>query len=166
MARYDASSVEVLVFTFKEGLLSAAAHDLKLKVGRLSVEVEGTAVQAELEAGSLRVVSPMKDGRENEGAIPRMLYGEIEKNTSTGVLDVARYPTIRFVSSAISQTEVIGQLTLHGQSHEVRGKRTGNSAEFSFDQRDFGIKPFSAMLGALKVKPVVTVRVTVPATSV
>ena len=59
----------------------------------------------------------------------------------------------------VSENEVVGKLTLHGQSQEIRGKRTGNSAEFRIDQRAFGIKPYSAMLGALKVKPEVTVRV-------
>jgi hypothetical protein len=47
-------------------------------------------------------------------------------------------------------------------THELRGKRTGTTAEFSFDQRDFGLKPYSAMLGTLKVKPVVRVKVTLP----
>jgi hypothetical protein len=32
-------------------------------------------------------------------------------------------------------------------------------AEFRIDQRDFGIKPYSAMLGTLKIKPEVVVRV-------
>jgi polyisoprenoid-binding protein YceI len=162
MPRYDASSAQVLVFTFKEGLLSAAAHDLKLEVTKFTVDVEGTSVRAELDATSLRMVTPMKDGRENEGSIPRMLYGEIEKNTATAVLDVARYPGISFVSTQITETEVIGRLTLHGQTKDVKGRRSGASAEFSFDQRDFGIKPYSAMLGTLKVKPVLTVKVTLP----
>ena len=58
MPRYDASSAKVLVFTFKEGLLSAAAHDLKLEVTKFTVDVEGTSVRAEFDATSLRVSPP------------------------------------------------------------------------------------------------------------
>lgn len=165
MARYDAAAVKVVIFTFKEGLFSAVAHDLKLEITRLTVDVDGASVRAEFDPGSLRVITPMKDGAENPNAIPRLLYGEIEKNTFADVLEVKRYPTISFASTAITETEVVGQLTLHGKTKEVRGRRAGQTAEFSLDQRDFGIKPFSAMLGALKVKPVVTVQVTLPATS-
>ncbi|MFZ5439108.1 MAG: YceI family protein [Myxococcota bacterium] len=160
MARYDTSKVEILVFTFKEGLLSTVAHDLKLRVTRGTIDVDEREAKCELEAASLSLVCPMKDGHENPTAIPRLMYGEVEKNAHREVLDVIRHPTIRFASTKVSESEIVGQLTLHGQTREVRGRRNGNQAEFSIDQRDFGIKPFSAMLGTLKVKPVVTVRAT------
>lgn len=163
MARYDASSAEVLVFTFKEGLLSAVAHDLKLKATKFTLDVEGEAVKLELDPASLRVVSPMKDGQENPSAIPQLLWGEIEKNMHGDVLEVKRHPRIEFVTTHVTETEVVGRLTLHGQTHELRGARTGRTAEFRFEQRRFGIKPFSAMLGSLKVKDEVRVRVTIPA---
>lgn len=159
MARYDASSAEILVFTYKEGLLSAVAHDLKLKATRFTLEAEGTTAQLELDAASLRVVCAMKDGAESPSSIPPSKYAEIEKNAFTDVLQVSRYPSIKFSATKVSETEVVGQLTLHGQTHEVRGKRSGDTAEFRLDQRTFGIKPYSAMLGALKVKPEILVKV-------
>lgn len=166
MARYDSHTAEVLVFTFKEGLLSAAAHDLKLRVERFTLDVEGDRVTGEFDAGSLRVVTPMKDGAENPGAMPRLMYGEIEKNAAKDVLHASKHPTIRFESTRVSDAEVVGRLTLHGQTKEVRGRRVDangqRAVEVTFDQRDFGISPFSAMLGTLKVKPEVRVRVTVP----
>jgi polyisoprenoid-binding protein YceI len=157
MARYDASSAEVLVFSFKDGLLSAVAHDLKLKATRFTLEVEGSRATLSLEADSLRVVTPMKDGKENAGLLPTALYGEIEKNTANDVLEVKRYPRIEFVSESVTDTEVVGKLTLHGQTRTVKGTRTGQTVEFRLLQRDFGIKPFSAMLGSLKVKDEVRV---------
>jgi len=160
MARYDSSSAEILVFTFKEGLLSAVAHDLKLKATKFTLEVEGDSAKLELEAGSLRVVSAMKDGAESPSAIPPSKFAEIEKNAFNDVLETKRHPTISFTTTSVTDTAVVGRLTLHGQTHELRGRRSGNSAEFQLDQRTFGIKPYSAMLGALKVKPEVTVKVT------
>lgn len=163
MARYDASSAEILVFTFKEGLLSAVAHDLKLKATKFTLDVEGDTARLDLDAGSLKVASPMKDGQENPSAIPQLLWGEIEKNMNADVLEVKRHPRIEFVTTRVTDTEVVGRLTLHGQSHELRGTRSGRVVEFRFEQRRFGIKPFSAMLGSLKVKDEVRVRVTTPA---
>ena len=159
MARYDASSAEILVFTFKEGLLSAVAHDLKLKATKFTLDVEGTSAKLDLDAGSIRVVTAMKDGAENPSAIPASKYAEIEKNATGDVLQVKKFPTIQFVSTSVTDTEVVGNLTLHGQTQQVRGRRSGNTAEFRIEQRHFGIKPFSAMLGALKVKDEVLVKI-------
>ena len=158
MARYDAATAEILVFTFKEGLLSAVAHDLKLKATKFSLEVEGDTAKLELDAGSLRVVNAMKDGVDAPSMVPSSKFPEIEENARE-TIGAKKFATIRFESTAVSETAIAGKLTLNGQTREVRGSRSGNSAELRFDQRDFGIKPFSAMLGALKVKP--EVRVTV-----
>lgn len=163
MARYDASSAEILVFTFKEGLLSAVAHDLKIRATKFTLEVNGDQARLELDPAALRLVSPMKDGREHPGAIPRPLYGEVERNMYGDVLDVKRYPRIEFVTTRVTGAEVVGQLTLHGQTHELRGVRSGNTATFRFEQRRFGIKPYSAMLGSLRVRDEVEVRVTISA---
>lgn len=37
--RFDAGSADRLVFTGRAGLLSAIAHDLKLRVGRFEIKV-------------------------------------------------------------------------------------------------------------------------------
>jgi hypothetical protein len=62
---------------------------------------------------------------------------------------------------------VAGTLTLGRVSRPVafRARAEGSLlvADIPLHQPDFGIKPFSAMLGALKVKPGVLVRVRVPA---
>lgn len=158
MARYDASTAEILVFTFKEGLLSAVAHDLKLKATKFSLEVEGNSARLELEAGSLRVVNAMKDGVDAPSMVPSSKFPEIEENARE-TIGAKKFPTIQFVTTEVSETSIAGKLTLHGQTHEVRGTRSGSSVELRFDQRTFGIKPFSAMLGALKVKPEVKVSV-------
>lgn len=151
---------EVLVYTFKDGLLSAMAHDLKLRVERVEVEVEGeTAVRATFDASSLRVVTTRKDGADHAGLLPAVMYGEIEKNIRNDVLRSARFPQVKFESTSVSSTEVVGQLTLCGVTRQVRCRREGDRVEARLDVRDFGIKPYTAMLGTLKVKPEVVVEV-------
>lgn len=159
MARYDATNAKVFVFTFKEGLLAAVAHDLKLEVKRFTIELDETSTRGEFETSSLTVITPMKDGVEHPSLLPTALYGEIEKNARNEVLSARKHAQVRFVSSALTASEVRGTLSIAGASREVVGKRTGNVAEFRLDVRDFGIKPFTAMLGTLKVKPEVVVRV-------
>ncbi|MBW2588824.1 MAG: YceI family protein, partial [Deltaproteobacteria bacterium] len=79
-------------------------------------------------------------------------------------------PEIRFDSTNVVERgegfAVEGTLQLYGKSRSIQtsvraaGGRWG--AELKLHQPDFGIKPFSAALGALKVKPDVLVRVSVP----
>lgn len=155
------AAAEVLVYTFKEGALSALAHDLKIAVTQVALEKSDDAVRATFDAGSLRVVCPQKDGKDNPGALPSLLYKEIEKNIVGDVLAAARHPKVTFESTRVTPTEVVGMLTLHGVKKEIRCTRSPDGlVSARLDQRDFGIKPYTAMFGTLKVKPevVVTVR--------
>jgi polyisoprenoid-binding protein YceI len=166
VSRYDASTAELFIYTFKEGVLSAMAHDLKLTVGRFEIDAEGEVVTATFDATTIKVLTPRKDGRDNPGVLPTLLYGEIEKNAKNDVLEVNKHPSVKFRSTAITDTEVRGELTLHGKTVAVAGTRkddaTHRVATFRFDQRDFGIKPYSAMLGTLKIKPEVVIEVRLP----
>jgi len=59
-----------------------------------------------------------------------------------------------------------GELTLHGVtcpiSAKVNPSRGRWSTQVSINQPDYGIEPFRAMLGTLKVKPRVRVCLSVP----
>jgi len=179
--RYDASRAVCVVRTFKEGLLSAVAHDLELRVERFEVEVTGTAeapvvpaVTGRFDPASLKVLHAMRDGRPNPVALSDHDKRKIEENAADDVLDVRRYPSIEFVSSSVARVgasggngwRVAGRLTLHGRTRDidftthVEGGR--QVAEVRLHQPDFGIKPYSAMLGTLKIKPDIVVRVELP----
>jgi len=167
----DQATCEVL--TFKEGLLSPVAHDLLLRVTAFQITVDpaAPAVSAELDAGSLRVVSAMRDGRPQTGALRSPDAKEIEATIVREVLHANRFPMIRFASARVSRTEagyeIAGQLTLSGTTHplELHARRDGGrlSTEVRIHQPDYGIRPYRAMLGTLRVKPEVVVRVTIPA---
>ena len=157
-----------LVFTFKEGLLSPLAHDLKLRVTRFSLEVAETSdsVAAEFDPRSLVVLTAMKDGADSPSALPGFARGEIEKNIVNDVLEAKHHSAIRFETTKVTDTAVEGRLTLHGVTKSVTGTRRDEAkrwvAEFRLDQRDFGIKPYSAFLGTLRIRPEVMVRVSLP----
>ncbi|WP_428268220.1 YceI family protein [Haliangium sp.] len=174
MATYDASQAECLVYTFKEGLLSKIAHDLKIRVNRFSVDIDddSRAVSASFDARSLQVECVMKDGVEAPGTLSHGDKHKIEGQIIDDVLHAGRFPDIRFTSTEVKERgdggfDLVGDLTLHGTVKPVRvstrlvqGRQV---VEVVLHQPDYGIKPFRAMMGALKVQADVKVALSVPA---
>ncbi len=173
MPTYGPSEGECLVFTFKEGLLSPLAHDLKIRVTAYQVRVaeDRSAVEATFDPASLRVVSPMKDGREAQGVLGDVYKPQIDKNIQADVLETKKHGEIRFVSRSVAPEgegyRVEGELTLHGRTRPLtaQARREGAwlTVEARLHQPDWGIKPYSAMLGTLRIQPDVVVRLSVPA---
>lgn len=171
MVDFDSNSAECSVFTFKEGLLSAVAHDLKLAVGRFALRAGKDGVEGRWEAASLTVKSVMKDGHEVSGALGQRDFDKIAKTVREEVLQSARYPEIIFTSTAVTldgeRARIAGDLSLCGRKRSINVEaRLADGrwvAEVVLHQPDYGIKPYSAMLGALKIKPDVKVRVSLPA---
>lgn len=172
MARYDQSNAECFVFTFKDGLLSAIAHDLKIQVTRFTVEVNEakTSLEARFDARSLKVLHAMQSGAPNPSALSDGDKRKIEGNITDEVLHSDKHPEVRFVSSSVAPQgdgfAIAGTLTLHGVSKPVTAtaKREDGRyvAEIPIHQPDYGIKPYSAMLGTLKIKPELKVRFSLP----
>lgn len=178
MAQFDASNSECLIFTYKEGLLSAVAHDLKLRVTRFeittSTPVPGASgstaplpVSAIAWCSSVQVVNALKDGQETPSALSERDKQKIQATLQDEVLESRRFPEVRLVGTAMPEANggyrLAGQLTLKGVSRpisaQLRDTAAGYVTELTLHQPDFGIKPYSAMLGALKIKPAITIRV-------
>lgn len=163
MTRYDASNASCFVFTFKEGLLSPVAHDLRLRITRFSIDVAESLV-ATFDTASLVVDTPMKDGRDNPSALTAADKAKIAGQIREDVLHSSQYPDATFRSSRVAQRDdggydLEGQLTLHGvtrqlgaQTRLVEGRQ---HLELTLQQPDYGITPYRAMLGTLKIQPAV-----------
>ena len=169
MLRYDATSAEVLVHTAREGVLSAVGHDLELiaTVLRVDVDVEAGTVDVRIDARAIRTRGALVEGRVVAGRVSASDTRTIEQHLREDVLAVARFPEIRFVGALAGVTasgghRVDGALTLHGVSRplQIETRRDGGfeRAEVVLEQSDFGIEPFRAMLGALRVRSRVLVR--------
>jgi len=172
MVRYDAYNSECLLFSFKDGLLAKLAHDLKLQIERFSIEVDETThqIKATFDPSSIQVVCARVDGRDDPSTLGKGDKKKIYDNATKDVLQTRKYPEARFDSTNVVERgegfAVEGTLQLHGKSRSiqtsVRAEGDRWLAELKIHQPDFGIKPFSAALGALKVKPDVLVRISVP----
>lgn len=172
MARYDAYNSECLVFSFKDGLLARLAHDLKMQVERFSIELDEKSqrIEATFDPSSLQVICAQIDGRDAPLALSDGDKKKIYDNITKDVLRARKHPEIRFESSEIvlrsEGYSVEGRLQLHGRSRaiqvDVRPEGARWVTEVTIHQPDFGIKPYTAAFGALKIKPDVRIRVSVP----
>ncbi|MCK6467927.1 MAG: YceI family protein [Candidatus Brocadia sinica] len=162
-----ASSGKLSVYTFKEGFLSAVAHDLLIEVTNFRVAlnipaggINSASVDAEVQANSLKVVCAMKEGQHRYDLLKEKDKTDIEEATFKDVLHPHKYPTINFRSTGIQEKEGIyhvkGELTLHGVTRSVefdaQPTERGLKGKITLAQKDFGIKPYKALLGTLKVK--------------
>lgn len=159
MARFESPDIACRVRTFKEGVLSAVAHDLLIDARSVTVDIDAdNRVAAEIDAAGLHVVDAVVRGRLAPGKLSAKDKREIEANLRDKVLSARKHPAIRFFSEPVKSgdPQIRGRLELHGRSRQITLRFTAAGdrwqAELSLHQPDYGIKPFRAALGALKVK--------------
>jgi polyisoprenoid-binding protein YceI len=160
------------VKVYKEGMAAKMGHDLTFEAsdwsGKVTVDAENlsaASVQVTIDPSSLEIVNA------EGGAKPLSDKdrGDIAKN----ITKTLGSSEITFESTEVSGTpprlSVKGNLTISGRAKPVTldltvGDDGHASGQTTIVQSQFGIKPFSAMMGALKVKDSVTVEfdVTLP----
>ncbi len=164
--KLTANSGKLFVYTYKEGFLSAVAHDLLIEVTNFAVNLHvpdagSLSVEAEIQANSLKVICAMKEGQRQYDTLKEKDKADIEEATAKDVLHPAKHPTINFRSSSVQVKgdvyHVKGDLTLHGNTHSIEfdAKTTMGKdvkGKVTLSQKDYGIKPFKALFGTLKVK--------------
>ncbi len=161
----------VTVRTGREGAAALMGHDLTLVVTRwrATVKVDATdparsTVRATIDAASLVVV----DARGGPVGITDAQRAEIEANIRTKVLRSDQHPAITFRSTAVSREgkgwSITGNLAIGRRTRPVmlrlrvaRSKAPRITATTSIVQTEYGIEPYTALLGALRVKDVVEV---------
>ncbi len=85
---------------------------------------------------------------------------DIEKDMGVKVLHPDNFPTVNFSSKAIHEKDgrykINGDLSLHGVTKTIDfdiDSRSGNlKGMITLLQKGYGIKPFNAMIGTLKIK--------------
>lgn len=155
----------ITLHTGVEGAAARIGHRLTIAVQEWSAHVETAgdepvAVTFRAAVDSLRVES----GR--GGATPLTpVDKQLIRRNATKTMQADRYPDVTFESGAVtvsgSTLEVSGDLTIHGVSRpltatlDVSDRRVTGSIPVL--QTEFGIKPYSQMLGQLRVRDEVRV---------
>lgn len=154
----------LLLYTSREGVAALAGHDLTIEVARWSGRVRfgadgvPAALAVTVDMGSMRVIG----GTGGIAPLSERDKSEIIRNART-ILSVDRYPEGRYVAERIDEDAVDGELSLLGRSHRIRmtyridGERC--RAFGTVRQSDYGIEPYGALLGALKLADTVRVEV-------
>jgi polyisoprenoid-binding protein YceI len=168
----DPGRSEMVVKIFKAGLASGLAHDHVIRASEFAGTVvwnpgQPTAAQIEIQADARALVVDEPEVRARyqvEGELSDDKRRDVrETMESAKQLDVQAHPDMAFHSTSVRATgdgsiEVTGDLTLHGVTRSISFRTSpvlvegtlSAEAEIDFLQSDFGIKPYTAMLGAVK----------------
>ena len=156
----------IYIHTYKEGLLSKLAHDLRLTMTRFEISARGTEVTATFEPRSLRVDGAMKDGRLNREQLSANDREKILDNVQRDVLRAGEFPSIAFVGRTNSREPpfaISGELTLLGVTKPfsliLTQRRERLVGEAELIPSEWGVKPFRALGGTLRVQDRVLVRI-------
>ena len=160
------------VFVEKSGLFSGLAHDHEIGIKTFSGRVvvpeagaSGGSLELDVNAQSLTVLDK-KPSEEDKKKIYNSMHNE--------VLESAKYQKITFKSASVSNLKqtgdgysfiLNGDLTLHGVtkriavpvSATITPQQLRAKGQYTLRQTDFGIKPYSAAGGTVKVKNEVVV---------
>lgn len=172
MPAFSQRNAATEVLTFKEGLLSPIAHDLRIRVQRFDVTVEDGEVEGDFDLGSLTVSCARKDGADEPGLLSDADKEKIRLTMLQDVLHTARYPDTHFHArlDTLRDGYIDGELELHGESHAVRAKLVDEPAgvrvSVEVHQPTFGIKPYQAMFGTLRVRADVVIDVLLQGTTI
>ncbi len=149
----------VHLFTYTEGVLSAIAHDLRLTVKRFRVQVDGENVSGFFMPESIQVDGAMKNGKLNERALSDKDRSKIRSTMSGEVLRTSQFGKVNFNGTVTQQGLALvarGELELVGKKKtlEVAMRRRGDNitGEVELQPSLWGIKPYKALAGTLKLQ--------------
>ena len=162
---------KIEVFTYKDGLLARLAHDLRLSLGRFEIVREGDEIRGRFWPGSLTVDGAIGRGGElDTRALSASDRSKIAGNIAEHVLDLARFPEAAFTGklAAGEGTHTLeGTLTLVGRAVPLRVsvRAAGGRllAEVPLVPSRWGIAPYRALAGAIKLQDRVLVKLDLPA---
>jgi polyisoprenoid-binding protein YceI len=168
----DASDGELLIRTGVTGRAARMGHRLTIAMARWQATVSWAG--AEPVTAELAVDTDSFEVLRGEGGVKGLSGSEkaLVRSNAMRSLDASRYPEIRFTANAIDKTDdgyrLSGTLQIRGKSREhvmdLRTEDLGDSwrmsAQSSVRQSDYGVKPYSLLMGSMQVADDVTVSFT------
>ena len=167
--RLDASDGELLIRTGVKGRAARMGHRLTIVMTRWQATVSWAGAQPV--AAELAVETDSFEVLRGEGGVKGLSGPEktLVRSNALKSLDAGRFPEIRFTAETIDKTEdgyrLTGKLHIRGKSREhvidLRTQDLGDSwrisAESGVRQSDYGVKPYSLLMGSVQVADDVTV---------
>ena len=168
----DASHGELLVGTGVTGRAARMGHRLTIAMRRWQATAGWAG--SEPHTAELRVDVESFEVLRGEGGVKALSGPEkaLVRSNALRSLGAGRFPQICFTAETIAKTvdgyQLTGQLQIHGTTQErainLRTEDLGDSWRMSTEakvrQSDFGVKPYSLLMGSVKVTDEVTVSFT------
>jgi hypothetical protein len=149
----------IRVFTFKDGLLSAVAHDLQIRLEQFEIGLDGENVTGEFQLKSLTLEGPVEKGVVRPDQYDAGKRADVHKAMNQDILHTDRHPTARFTGRAVPRGQgysVSGELELAGKkaplAFEVASQAGEYRSEFEIRPSQWGVAQYKAMLGAIRLK--------------
>lgn len=159
---FGPSNGHLYVKTYKDGVAKAIGHDLTLEVTdwQAEVVVDDDPANASVSASASSKAFTVLEGHGGAKALRDKDRVDIIKNIDNKILKTDEHKDFVFKSTGVKAAgdhfDVAGDLTIMGKTSPATMviDVNGNNAKgtISLKQTDYGIKPFSAMMGALKIK--------------
>jgi hypothetical protein len=155
------------VFTFKAGLLARVAHDLRLTLRQYEIKVHARRVHAFAVAESLAIDGVMTPSGLDTRTLSAKDQRSILETVHGEILLSRRYPRIELEGSiqtlADNRHTFSGELRLRDRTRPIKTEliRSGDTLQASFELKpsDFGIAPYKALGGAIKLEDRVRVSI-------
>lgn len=165
-AQVHRASIRVRTFKAEGRVLSRLAHDLQLRLDDFDLRAGDGKVSLGFSPASLIVEGAIVDGVLSVQTLSDRHQEEIRSNIRNDVLHTARHPTGSFEGSYAERDDCVrveGVLRLRGESRSVEFELFRTPAGYDGSVRlvpsRWGIAPFTAMLGALRLQDRVDVLV-------
>jgi hypothetical protein len=170
MNRGSIAEGNVFVDTFKTGILSRVAHDLRLRLARLQIVFdEAGAVSANFDPQSLIVMGVMRNGKLDAASPSASDREEIQRTATQQILRTRQYPQIEFEGTANADGEgvdVSGQLRLAGQARplafHMHPAQRRLVASVELQPSRWNIAPYKALMGAIQLQDRIVVHFDLP----
>jgi hypothetical protein len=145
------------LFTFKEGLLSRIAHDLRLYVERFTITREGDEIIAKFEPASIVVDGVMHDDRLDPDGLGLRDRSKITQTIRDDILRTRLHPSVEFRGRLeLPGLRCVGDLKLLGVRRPltIQARREADRVRASVSLRpsEFGIAPYKALAGAIRLQ--------------
>ena len=166
----DSSHGELLILTGVAGPAAKTGHRLTIamRTWQASVDWRGkqpVSVELTVAVDSLEVIK-------GEGGVTPLLGPElgIIRSNALKSLDAKKFPQIRFTAADITEAaggyRLSGTVEIHGKTRpqvvdlsvEDQGGEWAMSAKVAVTQTQFGVKPYSLLMGAVKVADEVAIK--------
>ena len=132
---YGPHNATLTIHTARAGAAAKAGHDLRIEVTAWEATVADGELTLSADPDSLKVM-------EGTGGMKALGDGDKRNIEQTIREEILEGKPIRFEN---------GELTLNGQTHPVSATVTDAGGEAVITQTRWGIKPYSALFGTLKV---------------